>query len=206
LNTTDYWIWDDKNQYLLVWYKPEFIERHLRNYHYFLYLDSDVFFLNFKSSIEEEIIERFDLEGPGGKDICLVVPEDWFLKSTPSPRPNMFNAGIMLFVNKPETFDLLNAWKLSPFTDPDCFQYRTTHPREQACLNVLYSKHDELKKKIRIAPASLGRFGQYDSEWLVHLAGVTEETRTDNTLRNMTAALNSFIANWQNAINAEKKS
>lgn len=75
LDTENKWAWDPLHEYTLVWYKADFLKKHLKNYHYILYIDSDAHFLDFNFTIENELITRFN------NDFSLIFQEDIFIAS-----------------------------------------------------------------------------------------------------------------------------
>jgi hypothetical protein len=169
LNTREDWTWDPKNEYTLVWYKAEFIKRHLKNYHYLLFIDSDATFVNIEYTIEKELIERYN------DDFRIIFQEDVW-RSIIGPRPESeikkICAGLVFLKNCQETLDVLDVWIRAPYSDPRCFQFRYRHAREQDCIMYLKDNNPVVKKHIKIFPAHLGLFGQYDSNWILHLGGV----------------------------------
>jgi hypothetical protein len=169
------WTFDKNKEYVWVWYKAELLKRHLKNYHYILFIDSDATFINFDYSIENEVIKRFD------DDFSIMFQEDIWSASWARNNNNVVSdkicTGLIFVKNSTISFDILDIWIRSAYNDPDCIKWRYLHAREQSTINILRDKYDLLKQNIKIFPAYIGLFGQYDSKWILHLAGKSPEHR-----------------------------
>jgi hypothetical protein len=189
LNIKDKWSWDEKNEYVLVWYKAEFIKRHLKNYHYILFIDSDAYFIDNNIKIEDQLISLLTNE------TCVLFQEDVWRSDFPETanvRTGEICAGLIFIKNCEESFRVLEAWSNAPYIDPDCEKYTYEHAREQDAIIVLRNKYPKFKEYINVVSAKLGIFGQYNSKWIIHLGGISKEVRTkyisdafDNQLKNL---------------------
>lgn len=182
-NTTDLWSWNPEHEYVLVWYKAEFIKRHLKNYHYVLFIDSDAYFVNYDLRIETALLKYFgEDKGEENKDSpCMIFQEDVWRSDFPSGTPvktDSICAGLIFVKNCPESFRILDTWINSPYIDPDCQKYINQHAREQDAIIILKNKYPQFQKWIYVLPANRGIFGQYDSKWIVHLGGIPKDIRT----------------------------
>lgn len=175
INMEDDWTWDANNEYVLVWYKAELLKRHLKNYDYVFYIDSDATVINFEYTIEDEIIKRFN------DDFSIVFQEDvWSVQWAINNNYKFLDkicAGILLAKNSQITFDILDTWIRAPYTDPDCIKFRYIHAREQDCIMTLREKYPFIKENVKVFPAYIGLLGQYDAKWIIHLAGKSAEHR-----------------------------
>jgi hypothetical protein len=176
LNIKDKWSWDEKNEYVLVWYKPEFVKRHLKNYHYILFVDSDAYFINNNFKIEDTLI-------PLLKDqTCILFQEDVWRSDFPESanvRIGEICSGLMFIKNCEESFRVLETWINSPYIDPKCEKYVYEHAREQDAIITLRNYYPKFKEYINVVSAKLAIFGQYDSKWIIHLGGINKEIRTN---------------------------
>ena len=174
-NIQEKWQWDPENEYVIVWSKAEIIKKHLKNYHYVLFIDSDAFFKNFDYKIEDILVKELSQnpdkviifqEDKWRKDLCYGIISDEIC------------AGLIFVKNCQKAFDILDVWIRSPYSDKNCEEFKYNHPREQGCIMYLANTYPEIKKHIFIYPAKFGMFGQYDSDWIVHLGGVDKHSRT----------------------------
>lgn len=175
-NVQELWSWDPQNQYVLVWYKPEFIKRHLQNYHYVLFVDSDAYFVNHNLKIEDALVSRTQNEK------CMIFQEDvWRSDFLPdaSVKDGYICTGLVFVKNCPESFRILDTWINAPHIDPECVKYKYEHAREQDTIIILKNKYPEFKKQILVLPAKEGIFGQYDSKWIIHLGGIPNDIRSN---------------------------
>ena len=173
---TQKWTWDAENQYVMVWYKAELIKRHLKNYHYILYIDSDAFFYNFNYKIEDVLVDYINKN-----NLCMLFQEDKWQQSIAiqqnDPTSSEICAGLIFVKNCPESFSILDLWSRAPYVDENCFKYRHVHAREQDCIIYLRQRYN-LEKYIDVYPCIRGMFGQYDSKWIVHLGAISEKERS----------------------------
>jgi hypothetical protein len=174
-NVTDSWSWDPNNEYVLVWYKPEFIKRHLKNYHYVLFVDSDAYFVDHKLKIEDLLLKWTN-------EKCMIFQEDVWRSDFPphaEVKKGKICAGLIFVKNCPQSFRILDTWKNAPHIDPDCEKYKYQHAREQDTIIILKDKYPEFDKQICVLSAKEGIFGQYNSRWIVHLGGIPNDIRTN---------------------------
>ena len=163
------WKWDPKNEYVTVWYKPEFIKKYLPYYHIFVFIDSDAYFKDIEKSVEKFIEE----EDVNNKDTLIYVSADFknnHIKWTNGP-----NTGIIIAKNTPRTFEILDEWIKAPNTSL-CESYKRVHTREQACLWKL--KDNKYNKEIKIVQPPV-RLGTHEGEWIVHLAATNNNIREE---------------------------
>lgn len=159
------WMWDDNNQYVIVWSKITLIKRHLPHYDYLFYIDSDAVFTN-----QENTIENFVQKHVQNKDTCIIAGEDC-LKRDHCWAKNGLNAGTLLFVNRPQTFKILDHWFSA--MDKECADWKYVHTREQMCLQILLDKY--YKKHIKIIPYD--EMNGLDGKWIQHYMQMTNEER-----------------------------
>jgi hypothetical protein len=175
-NVEESWSWDPQNQYVLVWYKPKFIKRHLKNYHYVLFVDSDAYFVNGDLKIEDALLKWTE------NDKCMIFQEDVWRSYFPpdaKDKSGQICAGLVFIKNCPESFRIIDTWMNAPHIDPDCVKYKYEHAQEQDMIIILKNKYPELSKQILVLPAKEGIFGQYNSTWIIHLGGIPNHIRTD---------------------------
>ena len=159
------WKWDKNNQYVLVWYKSEFIKKYLPSYHYLVYIDSDAYFKDMNKKIEDFLREEQD-------DSLMYMAADCtnsnFCWNADGP-----NGGVIIVKNTPETFTILDDWINAPNNEM-CEKWKYKHPREQQCLwNLKKARYDKEIKIIQ--PAT--RLGTTDGTWIVHLLGKSKIER-----------------------------
>lgn len=171
LDINNDWSCDPKNEYVWVWYKAELIKKHLKNYHYVLYIDSDAFVNDEKYKIEDILIPMLD-----DKEKVMIFQEDtWVSKLLEDNVSNKICTGLIFVKNCQKSFDILDLWIRAPYIDKNCYKFRFNHPREQGCIQYLRDEYN-LEKNIVIFPGKLGLFGQYDSKWIIHMAGTNKKT------------------------------
>ena len=128
------YMWDSKNEYLLVWSKPLLVKRHLHNYKYLFIIDSDAIFIDFNKSIEY-LIDKYFIND----DVCIIAGFDCYNESYCFTE-NKLNAGVMMFKNIPKTFEILNKWYDGP--NNECIDWKYNHPREQECINIIKKNYE----------------------------------------------------------------
>jgi hypothetical protein len=170
------WTYDPNNEYVWVWYKAELIKKHLKNYNYVLYIDSDAFINDGKYKIEDVLLPMLDNE-----EKVIIFQEDVWNSTIPIDyEPNKICTGLVFVKNCQKAFDILDLWIKAPYIDEKCYKFRYNHPREQGCIQYLRDKDDyDIKKNIVIFPAKLGFFGQYDSKWIIHMGGTNKKNRIE---------------------------
>ena len=162
------WMWDETNQFLIVWSKPALVRRHLPNYDYLLILDSDALFLDHDKKIEN-LIEKY-MNKIHQTDVCILAGQDC-MHSTWCWSKTQLNAGVIFFKNNPQTLTILDHWINS--TKDECKKWKYEHSREQMCLQVLKEKH--YKKNIKIIPYY--EINGVDGHWIRHYMAVTSDER-----------------------------
>jgi hypothetical protein len=184
------WTWDSMNQYVIVWYKAELLKRHLKNYHYVLYIDSDAYVSNIEYRIEDILIPYMK------DDLCILFQEDKWQQSIALRQNNEVTsdicAGLIFIKNCQKAFDILDLWSRAPYENPDCFGFRYKHAREQDCIIHLRKTYN-LEKYINIYPCIYGMFGQYDSKWIVHLGAINLNDRNTVTQQVFKHNYNSYL-------------
>lgn len=187
LNTSDSWTWDPENEYVLVWYKAEFIKRHLKNYHYVLFIDSDATPRDFQYTIEKEVIDRYN------DNFSLIFQEDVWRSLAGLPVCKKICTGLICAKNCPSAFAVLDLWARAPYVDKECIEFRYKHAREQDCIMHLFKTRPEVQQHVKIFPAHLGLFGQYDSKWIYHMGGVNKKERTVVLFQDFKKSLDKMI-------------
>lgn len=163
------YIWDGKNEYLLVWSKPSLIKKHLINYDYLFYIDSDAIFIDHFNSIEYFIDNNFS------NDTCLLLSNNCITKYycfNESDTENRLNAGVIVAKNTNITFEILDKWIEAPNTDI-CKEWKFKHPREQECLNIL--KNVLYNDKIKIIDNY--NLNGIDGDWIKHYMEIDKNKR-----------------------------
>ncbi len=161
------WKWDAKNEYVSVWYKPEFIKKYLKYYHFFVFIDSDAYFKDMDKTVES-FLQNEDNNNP---ETLIYVAKDCKDKEicwTSGP-----NTGVIIVRNTPKTFELLDEWINAPKTDL-CKFWKYRHTREQGCLWEL--RNSKFSKEIRIVEPAY-KLGTHDGDWVVHLAATSGDYR-----------------------------
>lgn len=158
------WMWDNKNEYLIVWSKPVMIKRHLSNYDYLLVIDSDAVFLDQEKKVESFVNSYID------DKICMITGQDC-LKEGHCFDASHLNAGVILVINKKKTFEILDRWIAG--ADKECVDWKYQHPREQMCLQIL--KDLDFQQEIKII--SHKEINGLDGLWIRHYMTMTSEQR-----------------------------
>jgi hypothetical protein len=160
------WMWNNDNEYLIVWSKPALLRRHLSNYDYILIIDSDALFLNQEKRIEDIIHKYID----NSKETCIIAGEDCQTKDNCYSK-DALNAGVMLFANKPKTLTIIDHWMKA--AENECVDWKYQHTREQMCLQIL--KDQKYNDNIKIIPHD--EINGADGNWIRHYMATSNEDR-----------------------------
>jgi hypothetical protein len=177
------YMWNGHNEYLLVWSKHVFIQRHLENYKYVFFIDSDAIFIDLNKSIESFIKQFFTND-----DICIIGGQDCKDKNL-CWNINNINTGAMVFKNSKKTFEILEHWNNA--IDNECIQYKYVHAREQDCLNILKNKYYE--NNIKVLPYF--EIGGTDGIFVRHYVNETREYRNEEISKHLYPLFNEMINN-----------
>ena len=159
------YMWDGENEYKFVWSKPSLIKKHLKNYDYLFFIDSDAIFVNHEQSIDSFIDKNFINE------TCLLFGTDCITKNSCFYNfKNDLNTGVIIAKNTDKTFEILNIWIQAPNTVV-CKEFKYLHPREQGCINIIKYYYNEIKI------VNYYKLNGIDGIWIKHYMGVTYKTR-----------------------------
>lgn len=161
------WMWNDNEPYRIVWSKPALIRRHLPNYDYLFFIDSDAIFINHEKTVET-LIEKYMKKT---KKISVLVGEDCLNKTTCWDKNNL-NTGAMLFKNTPDTIKILDKWINA--ANNECVDWKYRHTREQMCLQILKDKY--YPHTIKTIPYH--EINGVDGTWINHYMDMSAEERT----------------------------
>lgn len=157
------WMWDDNNGYLFVWSKPTLVLRHLPNYDYLLFIDSDAVVTNQNMKVETFIEKHAD------KETCILASPD--CQNNHHCYSDSLNTGTILFINKPKTIQILKEWIESP--NKLCTNWKYTHTREQMCLNIMREKFYDKQIKVIRSTDMKG----FDGTWIKHYMDTSTKNR-----------------------------
>lgn len=161
------WMWNEDNQYVIVWSKPAFFKWHLAHYDFIFIIDSDAIFLDHEKKIENLIHKYMEKD----KDVCILAGEDC-LKEGSCYAKHALNAGVMLFANKPQTFVIIDHWISA--AEKECSDWKHQHTREQMCLQIL--KERNYDKNIKIIPYH--EINGADGKWVRHYMDTSNDERS----------------------------
>jgi len=184
-DTLNKWSWNKEKQSSISWYKAELLKRHLVNYDYILFIDSDAIFNDFNYTIENELV-------PLSKEKCIIFQEDIWNSNTDIVSDKVCT-GLIFVKNCKQAFAILDTWARAPYVDQNCISMRYKHPREQDCIMYLIKTNPEIKKNVYIYPANKGMFGQYDAKWIIHMGGTNDINRSELISRFCDTKYKSFI-------------
>ena len=159
------YMWDANNEYIFVWSKPSLIKKHLINYDYIFYIDSDAIFVNHEKTMDSFIDENFTNE------ICLIFGSNCVTKNFCFYK-NQLNAGVIILKNTDKTFEILDKWIKAPNTEL-CHEWKYKHPREQECLNLIKKKYNYNEIKI----IDYYKLNGIDGTWIKHYMGTKYDER-----------------------------
>jgi hypothetical protein len=186
-DTENTWCWDPNKQSSVSWYKAELLKRHLKNYDYILFIDSDAIFNQFEYSIENELV-------PLVSDTkCIIFQEDVWDSKKSGIIKDLICTGLIFVKRCPEAFGILDCWIRAPYENEKCKEIRFKHPREQECIMHLINTNIDIKKHVYVYPASKAIFGQYDAKWILHMGGTNNINRLDLISRYCHAQYENFI-------------
>lgn len=163
------WAWDPNNEYVYVWSKARMLAHALRMFDIVLYIDSDAFVWDFETTIESKVRRLMR------DDTCMVFAQDCLHQEGCRQDPKgaaRVNAGVILARRSPKMAEILEHW-MQP--DKDCAKWKYTHPREQACIDILRKKHYD--DSIRIVP--LAELNGSDGTWIRHYMATSAQKRHD---------------------------
>jgi hypothetical protein len=159
------YMWDGKDEYMFVWSKPSLIKKHLKNYDYLFYIDSDAIFVDHEQTIDSFIDKNFT------NKTCLLFGTDCITKNNCFYNfKNDLNAGVIIVKNTDKTFEILDKWIQAPNTDL-CRQFKYIHPREQGCINFIKYFYNEIKI------VDYYKLNGIDGLWIKHYMGTSYNTR-----------------------------
>lgn len=110
--------------YTIVWAKVDVLKKHLRDFDWLVWIDSDVLIMNFKQRLETFI--------PRHSDIDIVITADM----------SGINAGILFWRNSPSGHEILDKWAKMASSDRD----------EQKELAILIETEPNIAERTRILP------------------------------------------------------
>jgi len=188
------YMWDGTNEYIFVWSKPSLIKKHLINYDYIFFIDSDAIFVNHEQTIDSFIDEHFTNE------ICLIFGFDCYTKNI-CINKNKLNTGVIIIKNTDKTFEILDNWIKAPNTEL-CHKWKYKHPREQECLNLIKKKYNYNEIKI----IDSYKLNGIDGIWIKHYMG----TKYDERCKILNLYLKKFLIEYNiydnsNIISTSKK-
>lgn len=192
------WTWNSNKQSSVSWYKAELVKKHLKNYHYVLFIDSDAIFTGFDYLIEEELVPLIN------DKTVMIFQEDVWESTIIEHVPNKICTGLIFAKSCPLAFDILDLWILAPYNNNNCFEFRYKHPREQACLEYILKEYN-IWDNIYIYPGRRKMFGQYDANWIIHMAGTNDKNRSELISRYFDSKYNDFIRITRQQLYGNKK-
>ena len=159
------YMWDGENEYMFVWSKAPLIKKHLINYDYLFYIDSDAIFVDHDQIIDSFIDENFTNE------TCLLFGTDCITKNF-CYHDDKLNAGVIIVKNTDKTIKILDELIQGPNIKL-CHELKYNHPREQGCLNLIKNKYNFNEIKI----VDYHKLNGIDGLWIKHFMGVAYKTR-----------------------------
>jgi hypothetical protein len=159
------YMWDGANEYMFVWSKAPLIKKHLINYDYLFYIDSDAIFVDHDQIIDSFIDENFTNE------TCLLFGTDCITKNY-CYHNDKLNAGVLIAKNTNKTFKILDDLIQGPNIKL-CHELKYNHPREQGCLNLIKNKYNLNEIKI----VDYYKLNGIDGSWIKHFMGVAYNKR-----------------------------
>lgn len=181
----DSWMWVESDQYVLVWSKGPLIMRHLHNYDYVMFIDSDAVVVDTNFTVEDFISRHFT-----ENETCIVGAQDCQSDALCYDKEAM-NTGVMVFKNSPKTFEILSEWIDAPKTEL-CAKWKFNHPREQACLNEIIKTQKHAK---HIKLIDFKEMNSVDGKWVKHYMGTDRSYREEVIGSAMHKTLDQFINN-----------
>jgi hypothetical protein len=159
------YMWDGENEYMFVWSKAPLIKKHLINYDYLFYIDSDAIFVDHNQIIDSFIDENFTNE------TCLLFGTDCITKNF-CYHDDKLNAGVIIVKNTDKTIKILDRWIEAP-ENGLCHELKYNHPREQGCLNLIKNKYNFNEIKI----VDYHKLNGIDGKWIKHYMGIAHNIR-----------------------------
>jgi len=159
------YMWNGNNEYLFVWSKAPLIKKHLINYDYLFFIDSDAIFVNHEQTIDSFIDNNFTNE------TCLLLGTDCITK-TVCFKQNKLNTGTIIAKNTDKTFEIIDKWIQAPNTEL-CHEWKYKHTREQECLNLIKNKYNYNEIKI----VDYYKLNGIDGLWIKHYMTVKYNQR-----------------------------
>jgi hypothetical protein len=163
------YMWDNNNEYKFVWSKGSLVKKHLKNYDYLFFIDSDAIFVDHEQTIDSFIDKNFT------NKTCLLFGTNCVTKSYCHDfynHKNKFNAGVFIAKNTNKTFKILDNWIQAP-KNGLCQEFKDNHPREQGCLNLIKNKYNLNEIKI----VDYYKLNGIDGLWIKHFMGCANNKR-----------------------------
>jgi hypothetical protein len=111
-----------------IWSKPSLIKKHLIDYDYLFFIDSDAIFIDHDKTIDSFIDINFN------ENTCLVLGSNCITKKYCYNR-NKLNTGVIIVKNTSKTFEILDNWIKGPNND------LCKNIKEQECLNLVKNNY-----------------------------------------------------------------
>lgn len=150
------YMWNVNKEYSFSWSKAPLIKKHLINYDYIFFIDSDAIFVDHEQTIDSFIDKNFTNE------TCLLFGTDCVTKNV-CYNKNKLNTGTFIAKNTDKTFEILNKWIQAPKTKL-CYEWKYKHPREQECLNLIKNKYNYNEINI----VYYDKLNGIDGSWIKH--------------------------------------
>ena len=158
-NTQHSHTWDPEEQHRVNWAKPLVVLKHLKTHHFVLYLDADAYIVDQSMTVEEFVNVNMD------DDKLLLLPKNCLGSHCWDDIPGVMgiNTGAIIARHSQATFDLLEEW--AGAWNTLCKEYAYTHPREQACIELIY--HEGKQDVIQVFERT-PLFFDVHSSWIHH--------------------------------------
>ncbi|KAK9794077.1 hypothetical protein WJX73_009633 [Symbiochloris irregularis] len=156
--------WDYHDQHRANWAKPHIIAKHLKTHHLVLYIDADAHVADPSMTVEEYV------EANMPDDKLLLAPKNCRNGYCWDDIPGVMgiNTGALIARHAPATFSLLHEW--GEAWNGTCKDWAFAHPREQACLGILYAngKNDSIH-----VVEDIRHFVDENGTWFHHAMSMT---------------------------------
>ena len=193
-NTKRTHTWHQDEQHRANWAKPQILLKHLATHHLVFYLDADAFITDQSFTIEEFVESNM----PEGK--LLLFPKNCAqgLCWDDIQGVMAINTGAIIARHAVDTFDLLQEWDAA--WNGVCKDFSFSHPREQACISLLYQQQG--KQDVIQVIEDTHTFADFDGQWISHALGMTADRGAmtkrmqDHLLGLISPASGQTIVNW----------
>ena len=154
--------WIANEQHRANWAKPYFLRKHLRDHHIVVYVDADAYFVDAERSIESFVTAHM------APRFALLLPQNCDNDGCWNDMPNCtaLNTAFVVARRSALAMSVLDLW--SKAWQKECREYAFIHPREQACISLLYRDSALVQRAVAMVTPAQELFIATNGTWIKH--------------------------------------